>query len=216
MRALHGPKARGRRLDGLVCHVVLGCACAAACVGALAFAATRSHAFHVALSRRRQEQANNGWLLEQCQSPQFYSSLRHHSTLCDDVALAQADALWLHALRDVIDETRVCGEGEAATCGARVQQALEWIVGRGLWTLLCAGAALAAALTLLVQAQRSAQALQYPLQYPLQNPLQNPLQYPLLRQADWAGAQSAHSAHGAQLDVHYEDASCYLLKTGRA
>jgi hypothetical protein len=114
MRALHGPKARGRRLDGLVCHVVLGCACAAACVGALAFAATRSHAFHVALSRRRQEQANNGWLLEQCQSPQFYSSLRHHSTLCDDVALAQADALWLHALRDVIDETRV-RRGRGAT-----------------------------------------------------------------------------------------------------
>jgi hypothetical protein len=100
-----------------------------------------------------------------------------------------------------------------------VQQALEWIVGRGLWTLLCAGAALAAVLTLLVQAQRSAQALQQPLQYPLQHALQ----YPLLRHADWAGhgADARFDTHrdtrfDTHRDMHFDDASCYLLKTGRA
>ncbi len=66
--------------------------------------------------------------------------------------LAKSDALWLHALRDVIDDTNLCGE---VSCAARVQFALEWILGRGLLTLGGAVFGLFVLFTLAVQMQRA-------------------------------------------------------------
>lgn len=152
MRMWHTAGVRGRRLDGLVCNVLLGGATVLAGVFALAFLATRSHMFHVAYTRRRQVLENNVWLLQQCKSPDFYGNMKHHSTLCDDVALAESDALWLHALRDVVDETHPCGEH---ACAARVQHILEWILGRGLLTFGGAIFGLFVLFTLAVQLQRS-------------------------------------------------------------
>jgi hypothetical protein len=148
----HKTGVRGRRLDGLVCNVLLAGATVLVGVGVLAFLATRTHMFHVAYMRRRQVLENNVWLLEQCKSPDFYGNMKHHSTLCDDVALAESDALWLHALRDVVDETHPCGEH---SCAARVQHMLEWILGRGLLTFGGALFGLFVLFTLAVQLQRS-------------------------------------------------------------
>jgi len=152
MRVWHKTGVRGRRLDGLVCNVLLASATVLLGVGAFAFFATRSHMFHAAYMRRRQMLENNVWLLEQCKSPDFYGNMKHHSTLCDDVALAESDALWLHALRDVVDETHPCGEH---SCAARVQHTLEWILGRGLLTFGGALFGLFVLFTLAVQLQRS-------------------------------------------------------------
>jgi hypothetical protein len=178
MRALHGPGARGRRLDSLVLHVLVCCATVLVCVGGLAFVATRSHMYHLAYNKRRQTLENNVWLLQQCKSSDFYSNMKHHSTLCDDVALAEADALWLHALRDVIDETHICGE---YPCADRVQHALEWILGRGLLTFGGAIFVLFLLFTLAVQLQRSCAPGMYTLHH---QPLQTHTPYSA-RGAQW-------------------------------
>lgn len=152
MRALHLTEVRSKRLDSLISHVLFVCVSIVVLVGVLAFFATRTHMYHVAYNRRRQTLDNSVWLLQQCKSSDFYSNMKHHSTICDDVALAETDALWLHALRDVIDETRLCGEH---ACATRVQHALEWILGRGLLTFGGATFVLFILFTIAVQLQRT-------------------------------------------------------------
>jgi len=166
MRYVQGNEVKKRRLDGLVCNILLGFLTVALCVGVFAFLATRSHMYHVAFAKRKLELDNNTWLLQQCKSSDFYSNMKHHSTLCDDVALAESDALWLHALRDVIDETHICGE---QACAVRVQLLVEWILGRGLLTLGGAMFCLFLLFTLAVQLQRSLTPA-FPATYALQAP----------------------------------------------
>jgi hypothetical protein len=163
MRALHGPGVRSKRLDGIVCHVLFVCVSVMLGLGALAFLATRTHMYHVAFHKRRQTLENSMWLVQQCKTSDFYSNMKHHSTICDDVALAETDALWLHALRDVIDETRPCGEH---ACALRVQQALEWILGRGLLTFGAAIFLLFVLFTLAVQLQRMFASAQHAMPHP--------------------------------------------------
>lgn len=117
----------------------------------LAFLTTRSHMFHVAYSKRKQHVHNSEWLLQQCQTADFYSNMKHHSTLCDDIALAQADALWLHALRDVIDQTHVCGQ---LSCVENVQAFVSWILGRGLISITVVGLCLLLVFILALHFQR--------------------------------------------------------------
>ena len=108
MRALRGnePRYRNpRRLDVLLCNVIFSSFFIAIILGVFAFLATRTHMFHRALMSRQQIKLDNMWLVEQCKAPNFYSNMKQHSTLCDDVVLEQTDSLWLHALRDVIDNT---------------------------------------------------------------------------------------------------------------
>jgi hypothetical protein len=135
MRALKGNEARyrnPRRLDVLLCNVVFSSLLIAIILGSLAFLATRTHMFHRALMRRQQIKLNNMWLVEQCKAPSFYSNMKQHSSLCDDVVLEQTDSLWLHALRDVIDNTYVCGD---TPCINRIEEALKWLLGRGIMIL---------------------------------------------------------------------------------
>ena len=166
MRSLHGPGVRSKRLDSVVCHVLFVCASATVCVGILAFLATRTHMYHTAYYKRRQTQENSVWLLQQCKSSDFYSNMKHHSSICDDVALAENDSLWLHALRDVIDETRICGEH---ACATRAQHALEWILGRGLLTFGSAVFILCVLFTLAVHLQRTFASAQLGTHYHIQH-----------------------------------------------
>ena len=135
MRTLRTNETRARRLDSLMCNLIFSAVFLALCLCALGFLATRTHMFHGALMRRQQNVLNNMWLLQQCKSPDFYSNMKQHSTLCDDVVLQQTDALWLHALRDVIDETYFCGDKpcisrRAGDCvGVRQRRAPAWRAG---------------------------------------------------------------------------------------
>jgi hypothetical protein len=78
--------------------------------------------------------------------------MKHHSTLCDDAELAKSDAIWLHALRDVIDSTYICG-GES--CAVTLDRCLQWLLGRGLLTLGAVTFCLFVLLTLSMQLQRT-------------------------------------------------------------
>jgi hypothetical protein len=129
MLRLTASEAHKKRLDGMVSSILFTAVSLIAAFGALAFLTTRSHMFHVAYSKRRQHVENSWWLLEQCKTSDFYSNMKHHSTLCDDIALAHTDAIWLHALCDVIDQTHVCGE---LSCMQNMQAFVLWILGRGL------------------------------------------------------------------------------------
>jgi hypothetical protein len=132
-------------------NIIFGAACLLTLVAILSFAATRTHMFHTALTKRQQQSLNNAWLLEQCMTPEFYSNMKHHSSLCDDLVLEQADALWLHALRDVIDETRLCGEQH---CIQRVENFLMWMLSRGVFVLCAVAASVFVLLLVVVQFQR--------------------------------------------------------------
>ena len=56
--------------------------------------------------------------------------MKHHASLCDDVTLADADAIWLHALRDVFEALSVCG---VVTCEQRINVLIDFMLGRGLF-----------------------------------------------------------------------------------
>ena len=143
---------RARRLDATAWHILyLGLVVVVFVVGA-GLAVTNAHRFHLALTARRQAEKNNAWLAEQCKSPDFYANMREHSKLCDEVALAQADALWLHALRDVFDASRPCGE---AACAQLVAEGLAWVFQKGVWALCAAGAAALACCWSVVALQRA-------------------------------------------------------------
>lgn len=129
MLRISSSESHKRRLDGMVSSILFTAVSVMLAFSTLAFMTTRSHMFHVAYSKRKQDVQNSEWLLEQCQTAEFYSNMKHHSTLCDDIALAQTDAIWLHALRDVIDQTHLCGE---LSCMRNMQDFVLWILGRGL------------------------------------------------------------------------------------
>ena len=69
----------------------------------------KSHLLHVSFTARQQQIMNNKWLIEQCKESEFYHNMKHHATLCDDIELQNRDSIWLHALRDVLDNSSVCG-----------------------------------------------------------------------------------------------------------
>ena len=121
-----------RRLNSVVTGILLTASALVMSISLLGFLATRSHMFHIAYSTRQQHLQNSEWLLKQCTAAEFYSNMKHHSTLCDDIALAHTDSLWLHALRDVIDQTHVCGEN---SCIEAVQTVVLWILDKGLMSL---------------------------------------------------------------------------------
>ena len=184
MRAQRRNETRSRRLETLMCNVIFGALFIALTLCAIAFVATRTHMFHGALMRRQQSVLNNEWLLQQCRSSEFYSNMKQHSTLCDDIVLEQTDALWLHALRDVIDQTYLCGD---MPCINRVEQGLVWVFGKGVLLLAAlAGSALFVFLTA-VQIQRHLNGRTHEsysrLQYPVTNDSLS-CQYPLLHDSE--------------------------------
>jgi hypothetical protein len=106
---------------------------------------TNLHKFHVVFTARHQAEQDNDWFAQQCKSPEVHSNMRHHSNLCDEVALVQADALWLHALRDVFDSNRHCG---SISCEQRITEGLAGIFDKGVF-LLAALAAFVASTSML-------------------------------------------------------------------
>ena len=124
---------RASRLDALLCNI-LGISTVAifilSCAGTFV---TKLHMFQQALTKRRKHYEDNMWLEEQCNQAEFYQKMKHHSTICDDIALARSDSLWLHALRDVVDKSSVCG---SQSCEERLTVVLAWMFGPGLFITL--------------------------------------------------------------------------------
>ena len=125
--------ARAHRLDAVLCNIVFFAFIFLASLALLGFLITHTHVFYVSYNSRMQRERNTAWLVQQCKSPEFYSNMKHHATLCDDVALEESDPIWLHALRDVFDTISVCG---TKSCEQRIVNAIEFMLGRGLFALV--------------------------------------------------------------------------------
>lgn len=123
-----------RRRQSVVCHILYLAIAFVCCAITVSLLVTNLHKFVSALSARRKAVQDNKWLLEQCRSAEFYSNMRQHSSVCDEVALTDSDTLWLHALRDVFDDMHPCG---LASCEQHIVNALAWVFEKGVY-MLCA------------------------------------------------------------------------------
>ena len=132
LRHARHSEIRAHRLDSVLCNIIFIALLLLASVSVIGFVITHTHVFYVAYTTRIQREQNAAWLVQQCKSPEFYSNMKHHASLCDDVTLAEADAIWLHALRDVFETISVCG---TVTCEERVLAVINFAFGRGLFTI---------------------------------------------------------------------------------
>ena len=81
--------------------VVANFATIAASVLLASFAVQKLCVLHSAYLLQQERIEKEAWLRTQCAQPQFYTNMRHHSTLCEEVeATARIGALW-HALQEV-------------------------------------------------------------------------------------------------------------------
>lgn len=117
-------ESNGRRLNSLVGSIITIAILLMCLLAGLSFLVTQTHKFHTAYSMRMREYTNNEWLVNQCKSPEFYSNMKQHSSLCEDVQKNQSDALWLHALRDVLEQCSLCG---THTCEVLLQSVFGWV-----------------------------------------------------------------------------------------
>lgn len=180
MRAIRTNETRARRLDTLLCNIIFCAVCCTVALSVIAFVATRTHMFHRALMLRQQNILNNQWLVQQCKTPDFYSNMKQHSTLCDDVVLEQTDAVWLHALRDVIDQTYLCGD---MPCINRIEQIVVWVFARGVLLMASLAASFLLVFLLAVYIHRQLYARSHYLRYP-QNDQIISCQYAVLQELE--------------------------------
>ena len=120
---------RASRLDALLCNIIGISICAIFILSCIGTFVTKVHMYQQALNKRRKHYEDNLWLEEQCKEAEFYQNMKHHSNICDDIALARVDSLWLHALRDVVDKSSICG---SHSCEERLTACLAWMFGPGL------------------------------------------------------------------------------------
>ena len=98
---------------------------------------THLHALQVEYSSIMRTRENEEWLMIQCQSDEFYHNMKHHSALCDQIAQTQHEFVLLHALRNVIQNSDVCG---VHSCIELLENTVEFIMRQGAYVLivLCA------------------------------------------------------------------------------
>ena len=101
-------------------HPLMASACTVFGSLVLAFFATdKVCLLHEAYQLRTEKIEKESWLREQCAKPEFYSRMRYHTSLCEDVdATWRTGAAW-HALREV------AGSLPVADCIQSVQR-MSW------------------------------------------------------------------------------------------
>lgn len=124
-----------RRLNSLIGNIVTVAIILVCVAVVISFTITRTHMFHVAYAARLREHNNNLWLVGECQKPDFYSNMRHHTGLCETVQKLNDDPIWLHALRDVVEKTSFCG---SMSCETLFQILVTWIATNSMYlAVLC-------------------------------------------------------------------------------
>jgi hypothetical protein len=93
------------------------------------FVLTRWQLYYDALVVEQQRRKHEVWLMEQCKSPEFYSNMKHHSALCDQVEAHARGSVHLVAAIQLIQNTYLCGY---APCGTVIDHVLLWVTGHGL------------------------------------------------------------------------------------
>jgi len=95
----------------------------------LVFALSRAHMTLQAYTDLSEVREDESWLREQCRTTEFYSRLKQHSALCDDVAHRHRDIMLLQAVKHTIDHSYLCGYDP---CAELLDRLALWAVGRGL------------------------------------------------------------------------------------
>ena len=96
-------EVKTKRLDNLLCNIVFFFSVMAFCVFFLRILITGFYEFYHAVNVRKTHVEENKWLLVECTKPEFYANLKKHSQICDDVNLEKHDSIYLHALKDVME-----------------------------------------------------------------------------------------------------------------
>lgn len=98
------------------------------------FAVSRMHMLWQAYSDLNEVRDDESWLLQQCRADEFYSKMKQHSALCDEVAHKAKDVLVLKALHHVIDNSYLCGYDP---CTELLDRMVTWALGRGIMFTSC-------------------------------------------------------------------------------
>ena len=106
------------------------------CVFLLRILISGSYEFYHAVNVRKTHIEENKWLAVECTKPEFYANLKKHSQICDDVNLEKHDSIYLHALKDVMENLSFCGK---VHCGTWLLQIISVILSQGIYSLaVCA------------------------------------------------------------------------------
>lgn len=97
---------------------------------ACGFVVSRVHMFHISYTRRLQHMHSEEWLVQQCRSHEFYHNMKHHSSVCEDVAARADEADWLAAFDDVVRSTYLCGSDP---CANHVAAVASWMAHEGFF-----------------------------------------------------------------------------------
>lgn len=127
LRMLRGTRADRR---GMCLPLIIGIAF----IWIVAFAMSRVHIMQQAYTDFAEIREDESWLLGQCTSHEFYSRLKQHSTLCDEVKHKANDILILKALQHMIDNSYLCGY---EPCFFLFDRLVAWALGRGIVFTIC-------------------------------------------------------------------------------
>lgn len=98
------------------------------------FVLSRAHMMLQAYTDFHEIREDESWLLGQCKTDEFYSKMKQHSSLCDEVAHKAKDVLMLKAMRHVLDNSYLCGYDP---CSELLDRVVLWALGRGLLFTVC-------------------------------------------------------------------------------
>jgi hypothetical protein len=93
------------------------------------FLFTRVFLFYEAYQTESKRKEDERWLRVRCQEPEFYSNMKQHSDLCNQVEINARRSTFLTALHTVLDSTYLCGY---ESCLSLAGSAASWIVGAGM------------------------------------------------------------------------------------
>lgn len=97
------------------------------------FLCIKLHQFIEEYNNLAEKQNNEMWLVEKCNSDEFYHNMKHHSKLCDDVIHRSRDSISLHAMRTVIENSFLCG---AYSCESIMKFAFEVFIRNGFYIVI--------------------------------------------------------------------------------
>ena len=114
---------------------------------AMMFMVSRIHILHEAYAAGIQLRDDESWLLQQCESHDFYHNMKQHSGLCDEVKAKHNSIVFLDALQHVVNNTYLCGY---EPCSTFVTTLIDWALGRGAMITIWAAAMMLVLPTLFV------------------------------------------------------------------
>ncbi len=145
----------------------------------------RLYALQLTYREAAAERANEEWLRKSCRDPVFYSNIKGHTDVCALVERNAMRNLLLFALRQVLQDTHVCG---TTSCTEQAAAAVSWFLQLSAPLMLLASAMAVLCPLVLVQLVRAVAEALRPQQHvaggyysvPLQATLEAPPVYRML------------------------------------